>query len=93
MARKTKLREFKVKISDTVTYSREATIVVLARDEDHAIDIGQGAAISFVYPNELVERFGAAFGYDKCGPGDHLQMDEEQTDNTPWDVEIVEGED
>lgn len=60
MARKSKLKEFRVKISDTITYSREATIVVRARDEEHAEEIGQAAANSFVYPKELVVAYGAS---------------------------------
>lgn len=88
VARKPKLKEFRVKISDTITYSREATIVVRARDEEHAEEIGQAAANSFVYPKELVVAYGASLGYGNCAPGDCLQMEEEQSDNTPWEVEV-----
>lgn len=88
-----KLQEFKVKISDTITYSREATIVVRARDEDHAAEIGHDAACAFVYPKGLVARLADAHGYAGCAPGDRLVMQEEQTDNTPWEVEVIDGED
>lgn len=80
------LKKFRVTISDTITLARECTMTVMARDVEHAEEIGHTAATSFVYPKELAVTEGAG-----VQPGFALVMDEEQTDNTPWEVEAEEA--
>jgi len=59
---------FIVKVSDSITYTRQATLLIEAEDETAAEMLAHARCISNV----------------------DIQWDEDETDNTPYEVEIVD---
>ena len=80
---------FKVRISDTMTFSRECGVVVTATNEAAARKIAWSMTRQLVYPKEMVVDDNLVYR-----PGMTLDMDEQEINNTPWEIDIepVRGE-
>lgn len=71
--------KFTIKIADTITYRREATCTVSAKDEHAAEQMAERMTMTLRYPDQVADQ----------QPGFKVNFKQEEIDNTPWETSVT----